>query len=155
MDPTNRASGQTTPISCFSFFRFGFFYDWCLLTVTDDRARACVGLIEGQERLGRGGGVARMVGRDPSGHLRPVGAIDDPRSARPMDTSSTSQGSLRGQGRAWMGGQWIDMQGVCPGFVHPERRWDTLRCSCSPSLAARPAGRPGFGLRCVPRGCRK
>ena len=37
-------------------------------------------------------------------------------------------GLLRGRGRAWMGGQWVDMRGVCPVFVHPERRWDTLRC---------------------------
>ena len=28
-----------------------------------------------------------------------------------------------------MGGQWVDMRGVCPGFVHPERRWDTLLMS--------------------------
>ena len=38
-------------------------------------------------------------------------------------------GSLRGRGRAWMGGQWVDMRGVCPGLVQPERRCDTLRCS--------------------------
>ena len=24
--------------------------------------------------------------------------------------------------------QLVDMRGFCPGFVHPERRWDTLRC---------------------------
>ena len=28
-----------------------------------------------------------------------------------------------------MGGQSVDMRGVCPGFVHPERRWDTLLMS--------------------------
>ena len=37
-------------------------------------------------------------------------------------------GSLRGRGRAWMGGQWVDMRGFCPGLVQPERRCDTLRC---------------------------
>ena len=72
----------------------------CLQTVTDDRAGASAGLIEGQERLGRGGGGARTVGGDSSGHQRSVGAIDEPLSARPMDTSSTSRGSLRGWGRA-------------------------------------------------------
>ena len=71
----------------------------CLQTVTDDRARASAGLIEGQERLGRGGRGARTVEGDPSEHQRPVGAIDAPQSARPMDTSSTSRGPLRGQRR--------------------------------------------------------
>ena len=28
-----------------------------------------------------------------------------------------------------MGGQSVDMRGFCPGFVHPERRWDTLLMS--------------------------
>ena len=96
-----------------------------LQTVTDDRARASAGLLEGQQRLGRCGGGARTVGGDPSGHQRSVGAIDQPRSARPMDTSSTSRGSLQGRGRAWMRGQWVDMRGGCPGFA---RRCDTIRC---------------------------
>ena len=91
----------------------------CLQTVTDDRAGASAGLIEGQERLGRGGGGARTVGGDPSGHQRPVAAIDEPRSARPMGTSSTSQGSLRGWGRAWVGGNGSTCGGFCPGLVHP------------------------------------
>ena len=72
----------------------------CPQTVTASPRGASAGLLPWQERLGRGDGGARMVGRDPSGHQRPVGAIDKPRSARPMDTSSTSQGSLRGRGRA-------------------------------------------------------
>ena len=38
-------------------------------------------------------------------------------------------GSLRGWGEGMDGGQWVDMRGVCPGLVHPERRCDTLRCS--------------------------
>ena len=61
---------------------------------------ASAGLLPWKERLGRGSGGAQAVGMDPSGHQRSVGAIDEPRSARPMDTSSTSQGSLRGRGRA-------------------------------------------------------
>ena len=68
-----------------------------------------------------------MVGGDPSGHQRPVGAIDEPRSARPVDTSFIP-GAAAGAGEGMVGGQWVDMRGFCPGFVHPERRCDTLRC---------------------------
>lgn len=94
----------------------------CPQTVTARHARTSAGLLPWQERLGRGGGGVRAIGMDPPGHQRPVVAIDEPRSARPMDTTSTSRGSLRGWGRAWRGGQWIDMRGFCPGLVHPERR---------------------------------
>ena len=38
-------------------------------------------------------------------------------------------GVAAGVGEGMDGGQWVDMRGVCPGFVHPERRWYTLRCS--------------------------
>ena len=38
-------------------------------------------------------------------------------------------GVAAGAGEAVEGGQWVDMRGVCPGLVHPERRSDTLRCS--------------------------
>ena len=32
------------------------------------------------------------------------------------------------RGETMDGGQWIDMRGFSPGLVHPERRWDALRC---------------------------
>ena len=35
-------------------------------------------------------------------------------------------GASAGAGEGMDGGQWVDMRGVCPGFVHPERRWDAL-----------------------------
>ena len=31
-----------------------------------------------------------------------------------------------GVGKGIDGGQWVDTRGVCPGFVHPEPRSDTL-----------------------------
>ena len=31
-------------------------------------------------------------------------------------------GSLRGRGRAWMGGQWVDMRGVLSGFCAPRAK---------------------------------
>ena len=66
-----------------------------------------------RERLTRGGGVRTSIRRGPLRRLRPVGAIDELRSARPMDTPSTSQGSLRWLGRPWMGGSGS----TCGGFV--------------------------------------
>ena len=81
------------------------------LSVPSDRNRsprgASAGLLPWNERPGRCGRGAQAVGRDPSGHQRPVGAIGEPRSARPMDTSSTSRGPLRGRGRAWLGGNGL------------------------------------------------
>ena len=35
-------------------------------------------------------------------------------------------GVAAGAGKGMGGGQWVDMRGVCPGFVLPERRCDTL-----------------------------
>ena len=37
-------------------------------------------------------------------------------------------GVAAGAGEAVEGGHWVDMRGFGPGLVHPERRWDTLRC---------------------------
>ena len=68
---------------------------------------ASAGLLPWRERLGRGGRGAQTVGGDPSGHQRPVAAIYEPGSARPMDTSSTSWGRCGGGGRAWMGGSGL------------------------------------------------
>ena len=142
------------PESTAALFRCAF----RALSVPSDRncspRRASAGLVSRRERLGRGGRGVRAVGGDPSGHQRPVRAIDEPRSARPMDTSSTSRGAA-GAGEGMDGGAMGRHAAFSPGFLPPERRWDTLRCSCSLSLAARPAGRLGVGLRCVPRGCRK
>ena len=92
------------------------------LSVPSDRNRsprgASAGQVSWRERLGRGGGGARAVGRDPSGHQRSVGAIDEPRSARPMDTSSTSRGRCGGgEGHGWGG-----HGSTCGGFV---RVWCT------------------------------
>ena len=35
-------------------------------------------------------------------------------------------GAAAGAGEGMDGGQWVDVRGVRPVFVHPERRWDTL-----------------------------
>ena len=68
-------------------------------------------MLSWRQRLGRGGRGTRTIGGDPSGHHRPVGAIDEPRSAQPMDTSSTSWGRW-GRGRPWMGGSGSTRGGV-------------------------------------------
>ena len=100
------------------------------LSVPSDRNRsprgARAGLLLWWERLGRGGGGARAVGWDPPGYRRSVGAIGEPRSARPMDTSSTSQGVAAVAGEAMERGAMDRHAGVSSGFVHPERRCDTL-----------------------------
>ena len=77
---------------------------------------ASAGLLPWKERPGRCGRGAQAVGRDPPGHQRPVVAIDEPRSARPMDTSSTSRGCCGGGEGHGLGGQWVDMRGVLSGF---------------------------------------
>ena len=89
---------------------------------------ASAGLVSWRQRLGRGGGGARMVGEDPSGHSRSVGEIAEPRVRAAHEHIICILGAAAGAGEAMDGGQWIDMRGFCPGFVHPERRWDTLRC---------------------------
>ena len=69
-----------------------------------------------------------MVGEDPSGHSRSVGEIAEPRVRAAHEHMIYILGVTAGAGEAMDGGQWMDMRGFCPGFVHPERRWDTLRC---------------------------
>ena len=72
----------------------------CLPSVTPRRA----GRPRGYYKDRSGSIEARAVGYDPLGHQRPVGVIDEPGFARPMDTSSTSRGRCGG-GVAVEGGQ--------------------------------------------------
>ena len=88
---------------------------------------ASAGLLPWQERLGRGGGGARTVGEDPSGHSRSVGEIAEPRVRAAHEHMIYILGVTAGARRPWMERQWVDMRGVCPGLVHPERKFDTLR----------------------------
>jgi len=62
-----------------------------------------------------------MVGGDSSGHQRSVGAIDEPRSSRPMDTSSTSRGRCGGGGGRG-GGALGRHAGVLSGFGAPRAK---------------------------------
>ena len=78
-------------------------------------------------RIGQGNRAAMRVERGTMDRKKQVGATDAHRSARPMDTSPIYiPGAAAGAGEAMDGGQSVDMRGGCPGFVHPERRWDTL-----------------------------
>ena len=58
-------------------------------------------------------------------------------------------------GEAMDGGQWVDVRGVCPVFVHPERRWDTLLMSLIIVFGRHISGPPGswaeVGLQGVPQ----
>ena len=94
-----------------------------------------------QERLTRGGGVRTSTRRGPLRRLRPVGAIDEPRSARPMDTSSTSQGSLRA-GEGMDGGAVDRHAGVLSGFCAPRAKIGypstTLTIGCGRHISGPP-----------------
>ena len=105
------------------------------------RRGASAGLLPWNERPGRCGRGAQAVGRDPPGHQVPVGAIDEPRSARPMDTSSTSQGSLRA-GEGMDGGAVDRHAGVLSGFCAPRAKIGypstTLTIGCGRHISGPP-----------------
>ena len=82
--------------------------------------------------LGRSGSgeAVEALGRSDGIHQGTRDRLERSASPDPRGpwTHHLHPGGLRGLGRPWMGGQWVDMRGVCPGFVHLERRWDALRC---------------------------
>ena len=73
---------------------------------------------EAVEALGRSDGIHQGI-RDQSERS----TSPDPRGPW---THHLHPGVAAGAGKGMGGGQWVDMRGVCPGFVLPERRCDTL-----------------------------
>ena len=81
----------------------------CLPTVTADCAGAATSAEAARERRWRRSGGWRGSVRTPE---RLVGAIDEPGSTRPIDTSCTSWRRRRGWGRPWRDPNWLTCGGV-------------------------------------------
>ena len=69
------------------------------------------GLVSWRQELGKGGGGARTVGEDPSGHSRSVGEIAEPRVRAAHGHIIYIPGVAAGAGEGMDGGPWVDMRG--------------------------------------------